>query len=128
MQYILVLFLILHALPIQAKHLYTEKQYQNFWCSKHKGQPEVMLRNGTRADCLTETQAVEIDFAPKWQECLGQAINYSAQTNKQAVCVLILEKEKDEKYVNKLDYARRKKEVSLWIRKITPQQLEKYYN
>ena len=57
----------------------------------------------TRVDCLTPTLAVEIDFANKWAECIGQALYYGKMTNRQPACVLIMENpEKDTKYLNRL--------------------------
>lgn len=39
--------------------------------------------DGTRADCLISTHAVEVEFAgKKWIEAIGQSLNYSIQTGK----------------------------------------------
>src|SRR5512135_3315001 len=74
-----------------AKHVHLEKWYQNRWCSEHGGQAEVALPDGTRADCITEKNAVEFDFGKKWAEAIGQALYYSVQTGKRPGVVLILE-------------------------------------
>ncbi len=66
---------------------------------------EVTLKNGTRCDCITETHAIEIKFAAKWQASVGQSINYSLQTGKRAGIVLILESTKDQKYWKQLTIA-----------------------
>jgi hypothetical protein len=36
--------------------------YQQKWCEARKGQVEVVLPDGTRCDCLTDTHAIEFDF------------------------------------------------------------------
>jgi hypothetical protein len=43
---------------------------------------EQTLPNGTRADCVSETHAIEVDFAHKWAEAVGQSLNYAAETGK----------------------------------------------
>ena len=64
---------------------------------------EYELSDKTRVDCLTEKYAVEVDFAPKWAECIGQALYYGKMTGKQPACVLIMERgEKDLKYLRRL--------------------------
>jgi hypothetical protein len=64
----------------------------------HKGQLEVVLPDGTRCDCVTNTHAIEIEFGNKWAEAVGQSAYYSLQTERKAGIVLILEKIKDRKY------------------------------
>ncbi len=41
---------------------------------------EVSLDNGSRADCLSDTHAIEVEFSEKWPEGLGQALSYSSST------------------------------------------------
>lgn len=104
-QIILILILFL-ALPIYAKHLHLEKEYQEFWCSKQGGIIEYKLKDNTRVDCLLPNYAVEFDFASKWAECIGQALYYGQKTNRTPACVLIIENPtKDYKYVKRLRYA-----------------------
>ena len=47
---------------------------------------------------MTESNAIEFDFADKWEEAIGQSLYYSLQTGKKAGIVLILEKPKDMRY------------------------------
>jgi hypothetical protein len=75
-----------------------ERWYQVRWCEAHRGQVEYILPDQTRCDCLTKTHAVEVDFAKKWAEAIGQALHYSAQSGKRAGLVLILESRQDQKY------------------------------
>jgi len=72
-----------------AGHLHPESYYQKIWCDAHQGEMEVVLADGTRADCITSTHAVEFDFAKKWAESIGQALNYSSLTGKRCGIVLI---------------------------------------
>ena len=80
-----------------------ESWYQNIWCAGMGGIEEKQMANGRRIDCLTENYAIEMDFARKWQEALGQSLEYSILSNKQAGIVLILTKESDNIYWNRLN-------------------------
>ncbi|MHC1701475.1 MAG: hypothetical protein AB9900_10910 [Humidesulfovibrio sp.] len=98
------LFLLLLALPafgLAAGHLHPEKWYQERWCAD-RGRMEVVMGDGSRCDCLTETHAVEFDFGHNWAEAIGQALNYSAQTGKRPGIVLILERIGDERYLERI--------------------------
>ncbi len=80
----------------QAKHIHPEKYYQNKFAQGLKNaKTEVVAPDGTRCDILTPTHAVEADFAPKWGEAIGQALNYAMQFDKRAGILLILEEDGD---------------------------------
>ena len=81
-----------------AERVFPEKWYRDRWCSREMGQVEVILADEVSCDCLTSTHSVEIDFADKWAEAIGQSLFYSLQTDKKAGIVLIMESLKDEKY------------------------------
>jgi hypothetical protein len=53
------------------------------------GRVEVAVAYG-RVDVLTEGTAVELDFAHKYHEALGQALHYSHETGRQGVAALIV--------------------------------------
>lgn len=117
-----IFFLVL---PAQAKRLNPEVEYQTYWCKKNNGIMEYKLSDKTRVDCLTDTLAVEVDFANKWAECIGQAIYYGRQTNRQGACLLIMENgEKDLKYLKRLRRAAYRKGVNLRTFTIKPETLD----
>jgi len=84
---------------LDAARLNPEAHYQEIAAEKYSGQTEVVLPDGTRCDIVTETHAIEVDFADKWAEAIGQSLNYSFQLNKKAGILLILESSKDEKHL-----------------------------
>lgn len=96
--YFLMLFLMMFS-PVSAaaKHKQNEAFYRDQWCAD-RGQSEFVLPDKTRCDCLTKTHAVEVDFAPKFYEAIGQSLYYSLQTGKRAGVLLIVETPKDYKY------------------------------
>ncbi len=65
-----------------------ESFYQDKWC---EGQTEVVLEDRTRVDCLTDTYAIEVDFAYKWAESIGQSLYYANMTNRKPAVLLIVE-------------------------------------
>ena len=68
-----------------------EREYQTAWCSAKNGKTEVVLVDKTRVDCVTETHAIEFDFAHKWAESIGQALHYAQSTKLRGGIVLIVE-------------------------------------
>jgi hypothetical protein len=56
------LFVCLVPFMVSAKRDHPEKWYQVQRCKAHHGQTEVVLPDGTRCDCLTDTHAIEFDF------------------------------------------------------------------
>jgi hypothetical protein len=90
--------------PAQARksHRHPEAYYQREWCTGQNGQAEVVLADATRCDCLTETNAIEFDFAPKWAEAIGQALYYGTMTGKTPGIVLIVSGPGDAKYVQRI--------------------------
>lgn len=123
---IVLLFLSLTILPASAKRLHPEVEYQTYWCNKNNGIMEYKLSDKTRVDCLTDTLAVEVDFANKWAECIGQAIYYGRMTKRQPACLLIMEnEEKDLKYLKRLRRSAYKKGVNMRTFTIKPESLSK---
>ena len=49
---------------------------------------EKALPAGGRADCVSETHAIEVDPTGKWAEALGQALYYAAETNRKPGIIL----------------------------------------
>jgi len=103
-------------MPAQAKHLYPEKAYKNYWCSAHHGIQEYTLPDKTRVDCLLPNYAVEFDFTDKIYEAIGQSLYYGIMTDRKPAIVLIIENpEKDQKYLARLKKVADKKRITVWI-------------
>ena len=80
----------------------SEAWYQKIWCEGKNGQLEYKLNNSSRADCLTPKYAIEMDFAHKWHEAIGQSLSYAKKTKRKAGIVLILRSEKDRAFLLEL--------------------------
>ena len=114
---ILPLLILAMAVPALARHEHPERYYQKLWCDRQSGVMEVVMPSGSRCDCLTESHAVEFDFAPKWAESVGQALNYAAQTGRKAGVVLIVEKPADRRHVQQILIVKRYNslDMDVWL-------------
>lgn len=77
------------ALPLAAA-AQPESHYRDLWCDDQGGQAEVVLEDRTRVDCLTDEFAVEVDFAYKWAESIGQSRYYAEMTGREPAVLLIV--------------------------------------
>jgi len=110
-----LLYLVLAA-TLSAKHLHKEKYYQDIFCKKIGGITEYVLDDKTRVDCLTDEYAIEVDFASKWSEGAGQGLFYALKTGKKPAVYLIIENDKEYKYLNRLQLLASKYEILIFIR------------
>ncbi|MBT0663537.1 hypothetical protein KI809_04400 [Geobacter pelophilus] len=108
------LLFLLAAEPAIAAHKHLEKEYQKEWCDDHFYKMEYPLEDGSHIDCLTETHAVEVEFAPKWAESVGQSLYYALKTGKQPGVVLILESSKDRKFLERLQAVADGYGIAVW--------------
>ena len=98
-----IFLLLLIPSIVFADRLHPEKHYQAIWCNANGGIIEYILPDKTRVDCLTEKYAIEVDFASKWAESIGQSLHYAAMTGKEPGIIIIMENpEKDWKHLPKL--------------------------
>lgn len=102
----------------QAGHLHLEEWYQHRFCEPKHAQMEVVLSDGTRADCLLPSgYALEVDFARgKNFEAVGQALRYSRLTGLKPAILLIVESPGDQRHVDgtKADIKYHKLDVKVW--------------
>ena len=87
---------ILTTILISSKTSASEADYVKKFCN---GKIEVTLFDNSRADCITDTEAIEFDFAHKYYESIGQALHYGLLTDKQPGIYLIITSNKDFKYL-----------------------------
>jgi hypothetical protein len=79
-----------------------ERVHAQRWCDDNLGTTEVVLSDRTRVDCLTATHAVEVEFAPKWAEAVGQSLHYASLTGKRAGIVLVFRSSRDSRHLTRL--------------------------
>lgn len=76
---------------------------------------EVPVTSG-RVDILTEQYAIEVEWANKWKDGIGQALWYGLQTNRAAGIILIVRSSGDYKYFLQLNSALRHADLQDRIR------------
>lgn len=119
-----ILFLIMSALVLTAfsqKRKHHEVYYQDKFAEIliSQGIPaetEVTLSDRTRCDIVIDEYAIEVDFASKWAESIGQSLHYGILLNKKPGVLLILEDlDKDIKYLDRLKNVAFKHGIDIWI-------------
>ncbi len=95
----------------------SEADYQRAIAAKWGAVTEFAVTSG-RVDILTDTHAVEVEFAAKWKNSIGQALWYGLQTNREPGIILILKDRSDFKYLQQLqsaiDYAGIGPQIKVW--------------
>lgn len=93
---------------------YNEHYYQSLLCNKLDGKMEYVLQDRTRVDCLTDEYAIEVDFAKKWAEGIGQSLYYAHMTNKKPAVGLIIDGKKDQRYFNRLNFIAKEYRIKIF--------------
>ncbi len=98
----IVIFFFVFIFSAFSQHINKEVVYQEYFANVMYGATEFRLDDNTRVDILTEYYAIEVDFATKWAEAIGQALFYAAKTNTRPGILLIMEYETDTRYLERL--------------------------
>lgn len=59
----------------------TEHDMKERYCAPDGMITEFTFPDTTRADCISKTHAIEVEFTEKWAEALAQALHYALWTN-----------------------------------------------
>lgn len=57
---------------------------------KYEAEAEARLWDATRVDLLSDRYAIEVDWAPKWAEAIGQALYYAEVTGREPAVLLLV--------------------------------------
>lgn len=91
----------------------SERDIQELWC---EGKTEHRLPDKTRIDCLTGEYAIEVDWAHKPYNAIGQSLYYSAMTGKKPGILIILLDPKDCRFVERINKTNeiKKLDIKVW--------------
>ena len=93
-----------------------EREQAERLAPKYEAEVEVVLWDNTRVDLVNETYAIEVDWADKYAQGIGQALYYSIVTNlKPGLILLVKNKEKDRKYIYRAQTVCAKYGIRLWV-------------
>ena len=114
-----LIFLLIPISVLSQKHINKEFVYQNKFCETLTNNgvnnlKEVRLIDNTRCDIVTEEHAIEVDFASKWGESIGQSLHYGLILHKKAGILLIIESEKDFKFLQRLLVTAKVYNITVW--------------
>lgn len=99
-----------------------ENDYQRYWCAKHHGELEYRLGDGARVDCLTGDYAVEVEYAHKWAEAIGQSLYCARMTGKKPAVVLIIREDGDHRFARRLRAVAQQQGIRVWT--VNPRELK----
>ena len=115
MKRILLITFILLSASVFSQTRQREKYYQDKFAEVIKGTTEFVLEDKTRVDIITETHAIEVDFAEKWAESIGQSLYYGEMSGKKAGVLLVIKGREDERYLDRLIPIAVKHGIDVWI-------------
>ena len=97
----------------------SERYYQETWAKANfpGSEVEYILPERSRVDILTEEYAIEVDFAGKYAEAIGQSIYYGIMTGRKPGILLVLNKPGDVKFLHRLNHCITEAELGIrvWI-------------
>jgi len=103
----------------EPRRKWREADYQRVWARANGGEVEVRLDDGTRVDILTDTHAIEVDYAAKWAEAIGQCLYYAARTGRTPAILLIADTANDKwlAYLERIGTVSRyiKIDIPVWV-------------
>jgi len=101
---------------LQAKHIHNEKYYQRYANEAFFGGSIEEKIKGARIDIVTDDFAIEVDFARKQYEAIGQSLYYSMISKKRPAIILITENHRrDLKHILRCKTVCKKYDIKLWI-------------
>ena len=96
------------------------KDFQAAWCEEVGGKTEVILKDETRIGCLTDEYAIEVEYAKKWAESIGQSLYYAAITNRKPGVLLITQGAEDQCYLTRLKVVATGTNITIWTTPLMP--------
>ena len=109
----IILFSMTQRKPIASD--WVESDYQSYILEKLGGESEYHLSDGSRVDILTHQYAIEIDYAYKWAEAIGQSLYYAEMSEREPGIVLILANRDSYKaYIDRIILMARKYKITVW--------------
>jgi hypothetical protein len=91
-----------------------ESYYRGGFADVMFGKTQVTLDDQSRVDIVTDTFAIEVEFAERWSEGIGQSLYYAEKLHKKAGVLLIIEGIKDDKYIKRLMTVALKYDITVW--------------
>ena len=111
----LLFILLLSSLAIFSQTKQRESYYQKEFAKAINGEIEHVLEDRTRVDILTTDYTIEVDFAYKWAESIGQSLHYANMLEKKAGVLLVVNGDADLRFVTRLMGVAIEHDITVWI-------------
>ena len=92
-----------------------ESYYQKEFAEVMNGEREVILEDRTRVDIVTDTHVIEVDFAEKWAESIGQSLHYEKMLGKKAGVLLVIKGDEEVRFLERLMGVAVEHGIDVWI-------------
>lgn len=105
--------------PVEVPTVKNEADAVKWLATSRKGKAEVVLWDMTRVDLLTADHAIEVDWAGKWAEAIGQSLYYSELTGRKPGIILLTEDPKaDARFIFRCQTVTAKHGIKLWVQRV----------
>ena len=111
---LIMISLLLFSITMFSQTRQRESYYQKEFAKVIGGETEVVLEDRTRCDIVTDGYAIEVDFAEKWAESIGQSLHYQEMLGKHAGVLLVMEGTEDERFLDRLMPVAAKYGITVW--------------
>ena len=103
-----------------------ESFFSDLLAQELHGRREVVLIDRSRVDIVTPAEAIEVDWARKWAEGIGQSMYYAAMTDRRPVVILLVaERNREAVYILRARVACARAGVDVWWYDIVPGELHR---
>lgn len=76
---------------------------------------QVRLQNDTICDIIATGVAIEVEFAPKWAESIGQSLSYAESTGLSPVVILLLREPADARFIRRILPVAERADIKVWV-------------
>lgn len=115
-KFAVIITMLLMAATLFSQERQRESYYQERFAEAIKGEQEVVLSDRTRVDIVTNTHVIEVDFAEKWAEAIGQSLHYEGMlANKKAGVLLVMKGKEEERFLDRLVGVAAKCNIDVWV-------------
>lgn len=117
-------FLLLIAFCDHMRAVADELQEAKRIAPSYKAEVEVVQWDLSRIDLLTPEYAIEVDWAPKWAEAVGQCLYYEILCDqkglerKPAIVLLIKDKQKEARYIYRCQTVCARHNIRLFVEQV----------
>jgi len=127
-RFILTVLILLGSQSLSRADYPSENEWAAANAERYNADDQSGLWDGTECDYITSTEAIEIDWAKKWAEAIGQSLYYSILLNKRPAIILLVKKGVGPRlaalqkgYVYRCQTVCAKLDIKLYVEKVKPE-------